>query len=105
MPLPDNRRASASSIPSEADRWPDRAPGWPACATARSDVDRWPKVWVTAGSVKSSAGTYTACTEVMAPASVRADAFFQFGEFRAEGRLISQARRQPPQRPETSEPA
>jgi hypothetical protein len=28
---------------------------------------RWAKVVATAGSVKSSAGTYTACTEVIEP--------------------------------------
>ncbi|OQC23695.1 MAG: hypothetical protein BWX71_02001 [Deltaproteobacteria bacterium ADurb.Bin072] len=34
------------------------------------EADRWPKVCDADGSVKSSAGTYTAWMEVMAPALV-----------------------------------
>ena len=34
------------------------------------DAERWEKVCTAAGSVKSSAGTYTAWMEVIAPVSV-----------------------------------
>ena len=41
------------------------------CSTIFRDstvvASRWVKVVAGAGSVRSSAGTYTACTEVMAP--------------------------------------
>ena len=44
------------------------------CSTIFRDstvvASRWVKVVAGAGSVRSSAGTYTACTEVMAPLRV-----------------------------------
>ena len=42
-----------------------------------------------AGSVRSSAGTYTACTEVMDPLLGGCDSFLQCAHFCCQGRLIS----------------
>ena len=46
-----------------------------------------------AGSVGSSAGTYTACTEVMAPLLVEVIRSCKFAHFGGQGRLIAHGRR------------
>ena len=70
------------------------------------NASRWLNAVAGAGSVGSSAGTYTACTEVMAPFFVRRDPFLQLAHF--GGRASAGNPRRDGIRPrsaDTSEPA
>ena len=53
------------------------------------NASRWPNAVAGAGSVGSSAGTYTACTEVMAPLLGRGDPFLQLAHLGGQRRLIT----------------
>ena len=55
------------------------------------EADRWPNVCTAEGSVKSSAGTYTACIEVMAPVEVFEIPLLESGKLRGQGGLVAEA--------------
>ena len=57
------------------------------------NASSWPKAVAGAGSVGSSAGTYTACTDVMAPLLGRGDPLLQRAHLRGQRRLVAHGRR------------
>ena len=82
---------------SPADPLPDKCPFPTICRDKTTVPSKWAKVVAGAGSVRSSAGTYTHCTAVMDPLSVEVIRSCNSPRSTRQGRLISHRRRHTPE--------
>ena len=95
--LADVLRVEDAASSSRAGRRPGRCPSRRSTAESTMKASRKPKVVAGAGSVRSSAGTYTACTEVMAPLLVEVIRSCKRAHLGGQGRLVADVRRHPAQ--------